>query len=274
MAISKRVEERMRAALKSMVPVLEAQKCRDVSEADTVTLVKDLLADCFGYDKYTELTSEHAIRGTFCDLAVNVDGKLRLLIEVKAIGLELTERHIKQAVDYAANQGVDWVVLTNSIRWMLFRVVFKKPIEHRLVAEFDITKVNAKDPAALEKAFLITREGLAKGALREFSDRKDAMSHYLVAAVILSDPVLDRIRRELRRVTEFLVDEAELVSVLKSVVIKREALEGDDAAAAARKVNSAAKKSIVAEKSGDESALGSAAAVEASAESNTQDSRS
>ena len=35
-------------------------------------LVKDLLAEVFGYDKYAELTSEHAIRGTYCDLAVKV----------------------------------------------------------------------------------------------------------------------------------------------------------------------------------------------------------
>jgi predicted type IV restriction endonuclease len=96
-----------------------------VSEADTVTVVKDLLSDLFGYDKYAEVTSEHAIRGTYCDLAIKLDGKLRLLLEVKSIGLQLNEKHIKQAVDYAANQGLDWVVLTNGIRWMLFQISFK-----------------------------------------------------------------------------------------------------------------------------------------------------
>ena len=53
------------------------------------------------------------IRSTFCDLAVKLDGHLAFLIEVKAIGLELKEQFVKQAVDYAANQGVEWVVLTN-----------------------------------------------------------------------------------------------------------------------------------------------------------------
>jgi len=41
-----------------------------VSEADTITLVKDLLSEVLGYDKYAELTSEHSIRGTYCDLAI------------------------------------------------------------------------------------------------------------------------------------------------------------------------------------------------------------
>ena len=55
------------------------------------------------------------IRGTFCDLAVKLDGSLSFLVAVKAIGLELKDHHIKQAVDYAANQGCDWVMLTNGV---------------------------------------------------------------------------------------------------------------------------------------------------------------
>jgi hypothetical protein len=70
--------------------------------------IGDMLADVFGYDKYFEVTSEYAIRGTYCDLAIKLDGKLTTLIEVKAVGIDLKEQHIKQAVDYAANQGVDW----------------------------------------------------------------------------------------------------------------------------------------------------------------------
>jgi hypothetical protein len=54
----------------------DATKDRDVSEADTVTIVKDLLAEVFGYDKYAELTGEFAIRGTYCDLA-SVPGHFR-----------------------------------------------------------------------------------------------------------------------------------------------------------------------------------------------------
>jgi hypothetical protein len=85
--------------------ILASARARDVNESDTVVLVTDILQDVFGYDKYAEITSEHMIRGTFCDLAVKLDGHLSLLIEVKAIGLDLKEQFVKQAVDYAANQG-------------------------------------------------------------------------------------------------------------------------------------------------------------------------
>src|SRR5678809_1348549 len=104
-ALPKKVAERLVAGIKRFQPIVAAAKTRDVNESDTVIIVTDLLAELFGYDKYSEITSEHAIRGTFCDLAVRLDGAIRLLIEVKAIGLELKDAYVKQAVDYAANQG-------------------------------------------------------------------------------------------------------------------------------------------------------------------------
>ena len=111
-SVPKKVAERLVVGLKRFQPILAAAKAREAGETDTVTIVKDMLADVFGYDKYSELTSEFAIRGTYCDLAIKLDTRLATLIEVKAIGIELKEAHVKQAVDYAANQGVDWVLLT------------------------------------------------------------------------------------------------------------------------------------------------------------------
>lgn len=66
--------DRISAGIKRFQPILAAAKSRDVGESDTVTIVVDILADIFGYDKYSEITSEHAIRGTYCDLATKLDG--------------------------------------------------------------------------------------------------------------------------------------------------------------------------------------------------------
>ena len=95
--------------------VLIHAESRDVSEADTVTIITDILSDVFGFDKYAEITGEQAIRGTFCDLAVKIKDKTYFLIEVKAIGIELKEAHMRQALNYGANHGVEWVILTNGI---------------------------------------------------------------------------------------------------------------------------------------------------------------
>src|SRR5262245_12897325 len=119
MGVSKRVADRIKLQLKRYQAILSEAKGRDVSESDTVTILVDMLADVFGYDKYSEVTREFAIRGTYCDLAVKVAGDLRYLIEAKAIGVELKDQHIKQAVDYAANQGIEWVILTNGVIWQI-----------------------------------------------------------------------------------------------------------------------------------------------------------
>jgi hypothetical protein len=237
MAIPKKVTDRFGSTLKTFQGVLAQQKARDVSEADTVTIVKDILSGVFGYDKYAELTSEHSIRGTFCDLAVKIDAKLAFLIEVKAIGIDLKDGHVKQAVDYAANQGCEWVVLTNGIEWYLYHVLFKKPIDKQEIAHFSLMNVSLRNAGDLDKLYLLTREGFTKSALAEYRDRKDATSRFMMAAIILhSDSVKSAIRREIRRVSEILVDEETIDKMLRDEVLKRETIEGADADTASRRV--------------------------------------
>ena len=120
--IPQKVARRLSFGLKQFQPILESARSRDLNESDTVSIVTDILSEIFGYDKYNEVTSEYAIKGTYCDLAIKLNGKLHYLIEVKAIGSDLKEHHVKQAVDYAANEGVDWVLLTNGINWRVSRV--------------------------------------------------------------------------------------------------------------------------------------------------------
>jgi len=245
MAIPTRVRERLVSGLKRFSPILVQQRDRDVSEADTVTLVKDCLADVFGYDKYAELTSEYAIRGTFCDLAVKIEQKLSQLIEVKAIGMELDDRHVKQAVDYASNQGVEWVVLTNGIVWRLYQVIFAKPIDKRLLAQVDLLQVDPKKDESLDLLYLFSKEGFLKGAHIELRDRQDATSRYTLAALLVrNDSVVSCIRRELRRVVDVLVSDEEIIKVLRDAVIKRDTLEGPEAESAARTVNRSETKTL------------------------------
>ena len=87
--VSKRFVDRARTSLRRYQKVLETAKARDVNESDTSVIVSDLLADVLGYDKYSEVTTEFAVRSTFCDLAIKIDGHLTYLIEVKSVGTDL-----------------------------------------------------------------------------------------------------------------------------------------------------------------------------------------
>jgi hypothetical protein len=90
-----RVASRLQAGIKRFQPILASAKARDVGESDTVIIITDMLSDIFGYDKYSEITSECSIRGTWCDLGIKIDGAFQYLIEVKAIGLD--ERFLYEA---------------------------------------------------------------------------------------------------------------------------------------------------------------------------------
>jgi len=85
-SIPAKVTDRIKENLGKIQKVIEQAKARDINEADTVAIVSEILTDIFGYDKYTEVTREYAIKSTYCDLAIKVENSLKFLIEVKAIG--------------------------------------------------------------------------------------------------------------------------------------------------------------------------------------------
>lgn len=239
--IPKKAAERIVAGLKRFQPILAAAKARDVGESDTVTIVTDMLAEIFGYDKYSEITSEYAIRGTFCDLAIKLDGVLQTLIEVKAIGLDLKDAHVKQAVDYAANQGVDWVLLTNGITWRVYRLIFAKPIDNELVIEIDFCSLNSRSQTDVDLLYLWCKEGWQRSVLGDFHTQKQALSRFFIGAMMLSQPVLEVIRRELKRVSpDVRIEVDQIRAVLAAEVIKRDVLEGDKADEAKKKIAKAA----------------------------------
>jgi hypothetical protein len=243
--IPNKVRERLVAGVKKYQSILATAKARDVNEADTVTIIKDLLADVFGYEKYSEVTSEYAIRGTFVDLAIKLDGTLQLLIEVKAIGMDLKDAHTKQAVDYAANQGVEWVALTNGDNWHVYRVSFGQPIGQELVFKFDFLSLNVKNANDLETLYLLTKEGFGKSILGEYHAQKQALSRYFIGAMLLTEPVLDVIRRELRRISpDVKIDIEQISDVLTQEVLKRDVLEGDKADEARRKITKVANRAL------------------------------
>ncbi len=261
-SIPARAAERIREGLKRFQPILASAKARDVNESDTVVIVTDLLQYVFGYDKYAEITSEHMIRGTFCDLAVKIDGTLAFLLEIKAVGLDLKDQHVKQAVDYAANQGVEWVGLTNGISWRIYKVSFTKPIGHEVVVEFDILSLSHRNSDHIDLLALLAKEGWQKARLSDYHSYKEALNRFTLGAILTSEPVLELIRREVRRLTPGLkVEVDQIENLLKNDVIKREVIEGDKALAAQRQVARAASRALRKRQEQKPDALAEAAAV-------------
>jgi len=235
-SIPKSVSNRLKNEVPRFKRVLLNAANRDVNESDTVTIVTDMLAGIFGFDKYTEITSEQAIRGTYCDLAVQVDGTVEFLIEVKAIGLDLKENHVRQAVNYGANMGISWVVLTNGRQWEIHRIRFEKPISQEHVCTIDFAEIKPAKLADREMLFLLCKEGLKKAAIKEYHDHVQVVNRYVLGALIESDPLLVALRRELRRLSPGLKVTKEEVASLLPDVLKRDVVEHECAKKARSRV--------------------------------------
>jgi hypothetical protein len=235
--------ERIAGNLKKYQRIAAAQQKADVAEADTVTLVKDILADVFGYDKYEELTSEHQIKSTYCDLAIRIGGKLRLLVEVKSAGSSLADNHLRQVIDYGAHQGIHWVILTNAVEWRLIRIYVANQISHEEICRFALSDVSPKNEEHLKHMFLFAKEGLTTDAMDAFHQQAQLFNKFTVAAIVCSEPVVSVVRRELRRLfPDLKVAQENLAALIAEEVIKREAIEGEKAKEAAARIRKAVGK--------------------------------
>ena len=113
--------------------------------------------DIFGHYRNPGDTSRHVESGTFIDLSINALS-LPFFLETSAIGLNLNDEQLNQALNRAHNNGLDWAVLTNGQTWKVYKVIFSKPIDQILVAEIDLLAVN---PGTVEEAkglFMLCRE--------------------------------------------------------------------------------------------------------------------
>lgn len=233
--MSKRVFERIVTQLKRYQKILSQAKDRDISEANTAAIIRDILSDVFGYEKFSEVTSEFAIKGTRVDLAVKVEGAVRFLIEIKAIGVGLKDEHVKQAIDYGANEGIEWVILTNGILWRIYKIRFSQPIDKTLIVEIDLLRDNPRDAQVMECFWNLSREGFAPSAMKVFCQQQQATNKFSLAALLLTDPLIKALRKELRnRFPKIKVHEDLLYRVLHDDVLKREVVDSDEAREAAQ----------------------------------------
>ncbi|HAW08709.1 MAG TPA: restriction endonuclease subunit R [Bacteroidetes bacterium] len=236
--ITAKIKERLIEGVKKFQTILISAKSKDINESDTVVIIADILNEILGYDKYSEITSEFSVKKTFCDLALRIDGKVKFLVEAKAIGLDLKNDHIRQALDYGANAGIEWIILTNGINWKIYKVTFGQPVSNELLYEIDLLKLNYKKDDDLELLFYLCKESLSKSCLEEFHMQKKILNKFSVGQIVLTDDVLNVIRKNIRKMSpEIKVTNEEIKNILLNEVLKREIFEGDKVGKVKRTIN-------------------------------------
>ena len=244
--IPKGVVARLKTETKKFQKVLAQAVDRDVNESDTVAIITDMLAAVFGYDKYSEITSEFAIKSSYCDLAVVVEGNVQFLIEAKAIGLDLKENHLNQAIGYGAQHGIQWVVLTNGKIWEIYRIRFRQPISTELLTSFDFLELSTRKTEDLDTLFLLCKEGLSKDVIEGYYNHVQGVNKFVIGALMLSDKGINFLSRELKRTTPGLrVQDAEVETILRGEVLKRDLLDSSGLDEAKKRVKKGANRRMV-----------------------------
>lgn len=170
----------------------------DLDESGTRLLINDLLCMCLGYVPLEEVKTEYMIRGTYADYMVQIKGNRHFLVEVKALSLSLSDKHLRQVLEYGANEGVDWAVLTNGKEIHLYRIIFDKPIDAKLIFKVDIgDKTLAKE--AIEKLQYLHRDSVTRKGLDLLWNRFTALEMYTIAGLLFDNSIINFLRRALKR---------------------------------------------------------------------------
>lgn len=246
MAISTKTKERITKKLKRYQTIVTKALNDDINESDTVTIITDILCDMLGFDKYENLTSEFAIRKTYCDLAIKLGSRVPLLIECKAVGIDLKEDHIRQATNYAAESGTEWVVLTNAKDWKIYKVTFTQPIDKQLIYEFNLLDLSSRRPDSLELLYPLCIESFIKGVpagLDAIYEKKQVFNRYVVGQLLVSEDVLGAVRRKFKKLfPDIKIDLDTIEKLLKAEVIKRDIFEEDYSKDATKLIRKAERK--------------------------------
>ena len=129
---------RIQSTIKKFQNIVGQAKQRNLNEADTRDIVKAMISDLLGFDPFFEVTGEFSIKGQYADFAIKSNDSILFFTEVKSIDTKLDEKHLFQVIGYAANHGVEWAVLTNAERWVVYRLFAGEEKKTEVVLDFNV----------------------------------------------------------------------------------------------------------------------------------------
>ena len=222
-----KAKERIRKGLSKFRKLAEKGRSLNMNEADTRRIVTGVLEELLGWHAFEDISGEYRIRGNYVDFVISHEGRLLAVVEVKAVGMKLNDNHLYQAVTYASNEGVDWVILTNGADWKLYRVIFGKPVDKDLVFSVSLFDDETTPKAKAELLYLLSHEADRKDELTAYYQKKVALCGTNVAKAILAEEVLKKLRSEVRSRSGHLIPLDELAQILVQDVFRSDVQDAE-----------------------------------------------
>jgi len=207
----------IRRSLKQFIPHLLQARKDCLNEADTVLRICRFFEKVLGYDGLQDISREAQFKRKYIDICLKVDGRVRLLIEVKAADQQLRDRHIEQAQTYAAQNNYRWVLLTNGVEWHLYHLTFEEGIEYERAFIVSLEEEGELDDA-VQKLSILHKQSIQKGELELFWEKTTALCAGSIGKALFSENVLRLLRRELRRKTGLLIDTEDLAKSIHEML--------------------------------------------------------
>lgn len=195
------------------------KKYENLDEASTRLMVNSFLVDILGYIEFEEIKTEYRIAGEYADYVIQIGRKKHFIIEVKSAQIDLTEKHLRQATNYAANEGIDWVLLTNGNSVALYRVIFNKPISSKKVFEYNIAKESNLKKIASDVSFL-TKKSVTSKKLDKYWERFEVVEPAGLSKLLYNKDVVSAIRRSMKQKAGLTFSEEEVLDALYYVITK------------------------------------------------------
>jgi hypothetical protein len=192
-----KAKDRIRKGLDRYTEVLRQATQRGITEEDTSTIVQSMLVDLLGYDRFSELTGQFAVKGRWADWAVRVDDTLNFFVEVKALGSKLREKDLFQVTSYSRQHSLEWAILTTGDVWECHRVASGQDCQEFF--EIRILDPTQSTEEKVDHLFLLSREGFTKGALQERWTQTECFRPEKLGRLLLSDEVLTALRKLVHR---------------------------------------------------------------------------
>lgn len=224
---------RIQSNLKKFQNIVTQAKQRNLNEADTRDIIKAMISDLLGFDPFFEVTGEFSIKGQYADFAVKSSDSILFFTEVKSIDTKLDEKHLFQVIGYAANHGVEWAVLTNGERWIVYRLFAGEDRKTEVVLDFNVLSCT---PAEIRDNFLrFSKEGFRQGLLHSHWTNLQALHPKRIASFICSEPVLAVIRKEIQKHSGLKVTSQAVQDIILNQVVRGDISDEMKAIAAKKK---------------------------------------
>jgi len=195
-------------------------KYAELDESATRLMINTFLTDLLGYTELEEIRTEHMINSAYADYVIQVDRKKHLVVEVKAMQIDLSEKHLRQAVGYAANEGIDWILLTNGRSFEVYHVIFKKPITCKRLFSFDLRDISVLKEAA-EGLLLLHKRFLTHGELDNFWMRFQALEPNNLCRYLYTQDIIRLLRRALKRDAGLSFSESDIMDSVHEIIVTK-----------------------------------------------------